>query len=61
MVKALSVVHEHDFNVTPAGDDNVQSFFSNNEEGKVLDEVYVNDSYVTPLCDDDADDVIQCL
>ena len=31
------------------------------EEGKVLAEVDVNDSYVTPLCDDDADDVIQCL
>ena len=31
------------------------------EEGKVLEEVYVNDSYVTLLCDDDADDFIQCL
>ena len=37
------------------------SFFSKLEEGKVLAEVDVYDSYVTPLCDDDADDVIQCL
>ena len=28
--EGLAVVHEHDFNVTPAGDDNVQSFFFNN-------------------------------
>ena len=28
---------------------------------KVLAEVDVNDSYVTPLCDDDPDNVIRCL
>ena len=26
MEKVLAVVHEHDFNVTPAGDDDVQSY-----------------------------------